>query len=338
MVYRGALGLNVSSALKNLTQVVNTFAEEGPKATMKGYLSLFNPSSLSEIEKKNLLSEMITAEYRNKPVRNAIEKADKVLFVLFDLAERINRGAAYFASKSNALQQGLSEDEAVKTALSQVRRTQFSYSKVDMPLVLQNPVLKSGFQFSTFPIKQAELIGGYVKNKEYEKLARYVMASLGITWAVGDYLGLDWKDAILRNVMPGLGPLADIASSGIEWATAKSEQKQEEAKKDFLKTGKLVIPAGLQTTKTLEGVKAYEQGFSKTESGRTRYRIEQTPSNFLKSIIFGQYSLPEAKKYFDKLDQPAKKKTKKLSSLPNIPQTKSKTLPPINELLGGPYG
>lgn len=340
-VFRGALGLNVKSALKNLTQGINTFAEEGAIATIKGYMSLFNRSNLSEIEKQNLISEMITAEHRNKPVKNAIGKIDKVLLGLFDLAERINRGAAYFASKSNSLQKGLSEEEAQAQALSQVRKTQFGYGKIDIPLMLQNPIAKAGFQFSSFPIKQAELLGGMVKNKEYMKVARYVMATLGVTWALGNYLGLDWKDAIVRNVMPGLGPIPSTLGAGIGLLKAKTEQQTEEAKKNLKSSAKILLPAGLSIFRAIEGAKAYSQGATKTVGGKIKYRIEKTLPNLIKSILLGPNSTPGAQKYFDKLNQPAKKKFKKLSELPDISSliptayaaesNIAKTLPPINQ-------
>lgn len=300
-IFRGTLGLNVGSALKNLTQVSNTFAEEGAVATIKGYMSLLNRGNLKEIEKADLMREIITAEHRMKPLRSAIEKMDKVLFVFFDAAERINRTAAYFAAKSNAIKKGLTEEKAVELALSKVRKTQFAYGKLDTPLLLQNPVLKTAFQFSTFPIKQAELLGGYVKGKQYGRIAAYVMATFGITWAVGDMIGLDYKDVLVKNIFPTLGPVPSLIGSGVEVLKTESEYRREQALEEVKKTSALFIPAFTQAKKTIQGVKTYGQGASTTPTGRVRFEIEKTPGNLLKSAIFGQYSLPGAEKYFENL-------------------------------------
>jgi len=55
---------------------------------------------------------------------------------------------------------------------------------------------------------------------------------------------------------------------------------------------------GGQAKKTIEGLRAYNQGGSLTDSGRMRYPIEQTPANQWRTGLFGQYSTPEARDYF----------------------------------------
>src|SRR3990167_6055989 len=54
-VYRGALGLNVGSAIKNLTQGVNTYSKLGEKYTIKGYWDLFLKGK--ELEGQGLLKQ-----------------------------------------------------------------------------------------------------------------------------------------------------------------------------------------------------------------------------------------------------------------------------------------
>ena len=60
------------------------------------------------------------------------------------------------------------------------------------------------------------------------------------------------------------------------------------------------IGGGGQAKKTIEGVRAYRQGASLTDTGRMRYPIPKTPLNALRTGLFGQYSTPEAREYFDK--------------------------------------
>jgi hypothetical protein len=64
---------------------------------------------------------------------------------------------------------------------------------------------------------------------------------------------------------------------------------------------KLAMPwGGDQLKRSIEGIKAYNEGFSRSKTGRIRYPIEPTPLNALRVGLFGQYSTPEAREYFDK--------------------------------------
>jgi hypothetical protein len=60
------------------------------------------------------------------------------------------------------------------------------------------------------------------------------------------------------------------------------------------------IGGGGQVKKTIEGITAYSQGASKTDSGRVRFPIEQNIGNAIRTTLFGQYSTPEAREYFSK--------------------------------------
>ncbi len=72
-----------------------------------------------------------------------------------------------------------------------------------------------------------------------------------------------------------------------------------------------LIPAGNQIKKSLQGLAAYSQGKDTTPTGRTRFEIPKSPTNFVKSVLFGKSSLPKAKEYYAGL---GKKKTTTTSS------------------------
>jgi len=61
---------------------------------------------------------------------------------------------------------------------------------------------------------------------------------------------------------------------------------------------------GGQIKKTLEGTDAYNQGFSETATGNIRFPIEQNFGNLARSVLFGQYSTPEARQYFESDGRP----------------------------------
>lgn len=63
----------------------------------------------------------------------------------------------------------------------------------------------------------------------------------------------------------------------------------------------LAPPAGgLQIKKTLEGLAAYSRGAVRSASGKTElFEIKRSPENFVRSILFGKWATPEARKYFE---------------------------------------
>lgn len=67
-----------------------------------------------------------------------------------------------------------------------------------------------------------------------------------------------------------------------------------------------ILPSfgGAQIKRTIQGIDTVAQGYSETPSGRVRFPVDQSVGNFLKAAVFGQYSLPEARQYFDTNETP----------------------------------
>lgn len=288
-IYRGALGLNLSSALKNLTQGVNTLAELGPQSTLYGYAKLLK-SGTKELVDNGVIDDMLIADYRRTPIKNTLQKMDNVLFYLFETAEKINRGSAYFAGKRYGLQHGLTEENAIEFAKAVVRKTQFAYGKLDTPLAMQHSLGKVAFQFSTFPLKQAELMGGWVRNKEYAKILRYTISSLAVVYAVGDLLGIQPQDMVFKNIVPGLGPIPELAGAGASVGTSLVSGRTPDwkAKQTVLNAPKLLIPAGVQADKVIQGLKANREGGVYDKRGYMKYPIKGLKDQII-SPLLGTY-------------------------------------------------
>lgn len=316
-VYRGTLGLNVGSAMKNLTQGVNTYAKLGEKYTGIGYMKnlqdLFSGSD--ELKRVGVLRDTVIQDRKLSAVKGLLEKADSVLFSLFNAAERINRGSAYFGAKAKFLDQGLSEKDAIQKAVDLVRDTQFTFGSVDSPVALQSDLAKTLLQFQSFNIKQSEFLSEMIKNKEWGGLMRWIGANVAVVAAIGKLMNYDFKDVIpFSGIATGESKLGETppirAAKDIYGAAINAPDKYGNISKDptmvriidaIGKNAPAFIPAGTQAKKTIEGLKAFEQGESTTKSGRTRFKIEPTLENQIKSAIFGQWSLPGAKEYIDKL-------------------------------------
>lgn len=313
-IYRGTLGLNPGSALKNLTQGVNTYAKLGEKWTTVGYMKALRniASGDDELKRVGVLADNFVQDRNISVKKRAVEKLDKVLFSMFEAVERLNRGAAYYGAKSKALSDGLSESEAVKKGIDTARDTQFTFGSVDTPPVLQSDIGKTLLQFQSFNLKQGEFLAEMVSKKELAGLVRWTAANLVILNAAGDLFGFSSPIDFLPSVKIGGSPLFELGKE-VAGATlnAPGEYGEEIDKQERVKRiGKRVvpfIPAGVQAKKTIEGVNAFNQGASTTNSGRVRYPIEQNLENRLRTGLLGQFRAKEAKDYF-------KNKTKPLGS------------------------
>src|SRR5690606_7534134 len=61
----------------------------------------------------------------------------------------------------------------------------------------------------------------------------------------------------------------------------------------------VAVPWGTQLKKTTEGLETVDKGYSSTDKGNIRFGVEQSDENRLQAALFGQYSLPEAREFYD---------------------------------------
>lgn len=309
-IYRGTLGLNPGSALKNLSQGANTYAKLGEKYTVTGYTNaiknLFNGSQ--ELEKVGVLGNDIIQDKVVSAGKQALQKMDSVLFFMFEKAEKINRGAAYFGAKAKALAAGATEKEAIAAGVKLARDTQFTFGSVDTPPVLASDVGKTLGQFQSFTLKQAEFLGEMAIKKDVAGMIRWAAASLAFTATVGSAIGMGVKDLVptLRFGMPpALAPIAETVKAGLNTPDKYGQERSPWQKaKDVGKTLLPFVPGGTQIKKTIEGIQAVNQGGSLTAAGRVRAPIEKTPINYARGALFGQYNLPGVKDFFNNKQTP----------------------------------
>lgn len=314
MTFRGMLGGNISSALRNLSQGVNTYSKLGERHTASGYLRLITRGT-KELKEQGILRDNFIQDRTLSSTKKFMEKLDKGLFLFFDAAEKINRGAAYYGAKSKALAQGMDETKAIEFAKKIVRDTQFLYSNVDTPLMMQGDIAKVMMQFMSYPVKQTEFIAEMAKNKEFAGMARYVVGGLAFVYTAGKLMNMEpkelipWSDYLSGDRKFGAPPSLKFPVEVIKAGLGTEDQYGNERSlkdkaKDIGKTLTGVIPAGSQIKKTFEGIKAYNQGASVSPSGRVRYPIEQNLGTGLKTGLFGQYSTKRAREYFDNEESP----------------------------------
>ena len=313
MTYRAMLGLNLSSALKNISQGVNTYAKLGEKYTVIGYSKLFSSKAREELLAEGVFNAGFIQDRALSATKKAIEKADEVLYFFFENAERINRGAAYFGAKAKALNVGKTELEAIKEAKKLVRDTQFTFGSIDTPIFLQSDIGKTLGQFQSFTTKQVEFLTEMTRNKEYAGLLRYAVAGTAFVYTIGKAFGMEPKDLIPAwriGIPPSLKLPVETIKAILD--TPDKYGKDRDLGKKASDIGKAslgLVPAGIQIKKTIQGIGAVQEGESQTKSGAKQFEVGGTLPKDIQAIIFGKYASPEAKEYFN----PKKKEKKQMS-------------------------
>jgi len=311
ITYRAMLGLNPASALKNLSQGVNTYAVLGEKYTTIGYAKLFQKGAKEELETQGVLNGGFIEDRALSATKKIIEKFDKGLFFFFEKAEHINRGAAYFGAKSQGLAKGMSEKEAIEYAKSIVRKTQFTFGKIDTPLILSSDLAKTLGQFQSFTTKQIEFLvemtkkaaTGDEKAKNFIGLLRYAIAGTVFVYTVGQAFNMKISDLLPGyrvGTPPSLKLPYELGRAAIN-APDKYGQERDLKKKaeDVGKTLWGVIPGGIQMKKTYEGYKSLKEGKSLDSAGRAQFDVGGTPAKDAQALIFGKYSGEGAQDYYE---------------------------------------
>lgn len=302
--YRGMLGGNLGSALRNLSQGVNTYATLGERDTLAGYTKLFSGAARKELSEQGILENNFIQDRTISATMKLIDKADKALWYAFDKAERINRGAAYFGAKNKALRQGKNEEEAIRYAKEIVRKTQFSYDAVDTPVALSGDLVKTLMQFQSYTTKQVEYLAELAKNKNFAALARYALSGYVFVNTLGKAFGMEEKELLPMfrfDVPPSLKLPAEIGRAAFDAPDQYGNDRSlEEKGEDITKAGIGLIPGGAQIRKTLQGMEANQEGGSFDSAGRRQFETGQTPASQVQNVLFGKWSSQAAKDYFKK--------------------------------------
>jgi hypothetical protein len=88
--------------------------------------------------------------------------------------------------------------------------------------------------------------------------------------------------------------------------------------KELQKPLTYILPpmGGGQIKKSIEGIGAFARGYSQTDNGKMRFPIKKDLLNAARTFVFGQYSTPEARQYFDQGRLPlSKQQTDKINRM-----------------------
>lgn len=177
------MGLNPGTAIRNMTQVVNTVAGIGAKHATRGAIKATralaagkNSPEWKEMIASGVFDGGISRHYavdidsaigRMNKAQSIGEKGANFMMGMIRGTDISLRAQAYWGAKElgleEALAKGLKGAKAEKFArdfaIGKVADTQFITSAVDMPVKLNGAGVRSLTQLATFSIKQAEMLG-----------------------------------------------------------------------------------------------------------------------------------------------------------------------------------
>jgi hypothetical protein len=177
------MGLNPGTAIRNMTQVVNTVAGIGVKRATQGAIKATrafaagkNSPEWKEMIASGVFDGGISRHYMadlDKAAGNISgiaakgEKAANFMMGMIRGTDISLRAQAYWGAKAqgldDAIAKGLKGEAAEKFAkdfaIKKVADTQFITSAADMPVKLNGAGVRSLTQLATFSIKQAEMLG-----------------------------------------------------------------------------------------------------------------------------------------------------------------------------------
>lgn len=312
LIYRGTLGLNIGSALKNLTQGVNTYAKLGEKYTVIGYYKLMTRGT-GDAEKAGVFSNDFIEDRKLSATKKFWEKVDRGLYFFFEMAEKVNRGSAFYGAEAKALAEGKSAEEAIDYAKNIVRDTQFTFGSVDTPVGLQSDIVKFFTQFKSYSVKQAEFLAGMGKRKDWAGLLRYTGAMLFVIYTLGKFLGMKPSDVFPNftfDMPQALKPFGAIwnAVTNVpdKYGNVPSVKQKLQNIGDTLVP---FIPGGSQIKKSTQGAIAINQGGSIGPTGSVQYGINGWKDK-ITAVLFGKNNTDSAQSYFNQNAISAKEKAR----------------------------
>lgn len=175
------MGLNPGTAVRNLTQGVNTVAEIGPvnatvglKDTLLSLAAGPNSPQWKELAEVGVIDGGVSQDFYSaitKPgyrgnVAGKARGAANMMMSMIRSTDIMLRSQAYYGAKRMAEKQGLTGKAAQDFAIEKVINSQFMTSKLDMPVKLNGQAVRSVTQLATFSAKQAEFLKHQLKLKD----------------------------------------------------------------------------------------------------------------------------------------------------------------------------
>lgn len=324
---RGALGLNVGSAINNVLELKKVLSRAGIKNTagaIKDYMA--------GVDLRNKYGVTTTSNIFQDEAFNLLKKVDPVLFSLFDFSENTKNRLFLSSLEKLGKNKGLQGDDLEYFVLKNFEQYGLAGGRAeDIGLFTggKRPLTKTAFQFLQYPIKDTvafadALSNGLkkaVKDKKLNEDLSYAMvygltsvAQMAILSQIigqkgfGSQTGFTPFD-FLKQISSGdvTGPGTDAIIKLGTWVNEimqpESDKKEENVRKaqtDMNRTFLMgVVPAYNQIwNRTGRYLQDRNRGYFETGSGNVANLVTDDVWGKVRAIILGGSYDPERQKYF----------------------------------------
>ena len=209
---------NVSSALLNLTQVMNSAAYIGDvsalgKCLSKGMHRKYSLHDLKVIKETNVLNDIgldsgSGYDVNRMSAKNLLGKINKAGMSIFKVSEQTVRIGTVLAAYESGIKRGMSHEEAIDFAKEVNQKSNFDYSVADAPNIFRRGSFLSqlALQFKKYGIKELEVMADMCSPRTSRKQKLIFWGTYLLAAGLCGLPALDWLDQLLAWVLGTKSP------------------------------------------------------------------------------------------------------------------------------------
>lgn len=200
---------NVSSALLNLTQVMNSAAYIGDvsalgKCLSKGMHRKYSLHDLKVLKETNVLNDIgldsgSGYDVNRMSAKSLLGKINKAGMSIFKISEQTVRIGTVLAAYESGIKRGMSHEEAIDFAKEVNQKSNFDYSVADAPNIFRRGSFLSqlALQFKKYGIKELEVMADMCSPRTSRKQKLIFWGTYLLAAGLCGLPALDWLDEVL---------------------------------------------------------------------------------------------------------------------------------------------
>lgn len=200
---------NVSSALLNLTQVMNSAAYIGDvsalgKCLSKGMHRKYSLHDLKVLRETNVLNDIgldsgSGYDVNRMSAKSLLGKINKAGMSFFKVSEQTVRIGTVLAAYESGIKRGMSHEEAIDFAKEVNQKSNFNYSVADAPNIFRRGSFLSqlALQFKKYGIKELEVMADMCSPRTSRKQKLIFWGTYLLAAGLCGLPALDWLDEVL---------------------------------------------------------------------------------------------------------------------------------------------
>jgi hypothetical protein len=221
---------NVSSALLNLTQVMNSAAYIGDvsalgKCLSKGMHRKFSMHDLKILKETNVLNDIgldsgSGYDVNRMSAKNLLGKINKAGMSFFKVSEQTVRIGTVLAAYESGIKRGMSHEEAIDFAKEVNQKSNFDYSVADAPNIFRRGsfLAQLALQFKKYGIKELEVMADMLSPRTSRKQKLIFWGTYLLAAGLCGLPALDWLDPLLAWVTGTKSPKLAVQAAIMEAA------------------------------------------------------------------------------------------------------------------------